>query len=120
MQHRKNRIETTGSGLRLDRQGFLHHNLSKIWIGYRFLSQGGHPILSEILIIICAYAVYTVISAFPLRYVCTFWGRSLKEDPEFVMPFLPCLVVGPFVMPFSIPIAALTWLFSFINNPGRR
>ena len=47
------------------------------------------------------------------QYVVNFWGPYLVNHPVHV-PFLPCAIAGLFLGEFTIPAAAITWVFSFI------
>jgi hypothetical protein len=47
------------------------------------------------------------------RYVVEFWGTMIKGVPVHV-PFFPCLIGGLFLGEFTIPVAVLTWIVSFV------
>lgn len=47
------------------------------------------------------------------QYVVEFWGGYIKQTPVDV-PFWICAVSGLFLGQFTIPLAIITWLISFV------
>ena len=54
-----------------------------------------------------------LLGGFCTQYSIDFWGTYLKGEPVAV-PFFPCAVAGIVVGIPAIPIAAVTWLLSFV------
>ncbi len=65
------------------------------------------------LIILIIFIINLTIGGFATEYIVEFWGSVVKEQPVDV-PFAPCVVAGLFLGEATIPLAALTWILSFV------
>ena len=62
-------------------------------------------------ILLVVFAIW--IGGMSVEYLAEFWGTIITGNPVDV-PFFPCAVAGLFLSQFSIPLAILTWVLSFI------
>ena len=67
-------------------------------------------VLGTIALIVLACNV--IFGGVATKYVVEYWGPSLKHAPVHV-PFIACAFAGLFVGEFTIPAAAITWVYSF-------
>jgi hypothetical protein len=53
------------------------------------------------------------VGGWTIQYDVDFWASYIQHKPVHV-PFIPCAIAGIFLSEFSIPIALVTWIISFI------
>lgn len=66
-----------------------------------------------VLIFLVILVLNLIFGGLATRYVIEFWGTYFKKVPVSA-PLLPCCVAGVFLGEFTIPIAIITWIISFM------
>ena len=68
---------------------------------------------SLIVVVLVVLVVNSLVGGLAVEYVVEYWATYIKGVPVDI-PFLPCMGVGLFFGEFAIPLAFITWLFSFV------
>lgn len=64
-------------------------------------------------LIILVLLINLTVGGFATKYVVQFWSSYFRKTPVTV-PFPPCAIAGLFLGELTIPLAVVTWLFSFV------